>query len=248
MHLSVVIPAYNEAKKIARDIEAVSTYLEAQPYDSEVLFVDDGSQDGTRESIESCFKGLSASRVRFRLLSYGENRGKGYAVRYGIVRAKGKYVGFADSGLCVPFSYIAKALEKLDEGFDFAIASRRVSGTKIARQQPLYRRAGSKVFLHLMRAVMGIRVSDTQCGFKFYTAKAANEIFSQVKTDGFMFDVEALMIAGRLGFKGAEFGVEWSNDSDTRYNPIVGTARNMSEILKIRLRLLAQNPERMFHG
>ncbi len=238
MNLSIIIPAYNEAKKIANDVNAIASYLALQPFDSEVLFVDDGSRDETIARIEKAIEKISAPRVTFRVLSYGANRGKGYAVRYGMLRAEGKYVGFVDAGLCVPFSYVSSALKKLEEGFDFAIASRRVEGTRIEQPQPLYRRTGSKVFLHLMRAVMGIKVSDTQCGFKFYTHEAAQEIFSRVKTDGFMFDVEALMVAGQLGLRGTEFGVQWSNDTDTRYHPVKGTIRNMKEILQIRVRTL----------
>jgi dolichyl-phosphate beta-glucosyltransferase len=236
MYLSIVIPAFNEARKIHRDLQAASHFLEAQRYSSEVLVVDDGSRDDTRAIVKRNLPKMKSAKVAYRLLDYGENHGKGYAVRYGIERAKGDSIAFVDSGLCVPFSYLEKGLELIENGADFAIASRRVPGTRILEAQPLYRQLGSKAFWLVMRTCMGVPFNDTQCGFKVYRREAAKQIFSRVHTDGFMFDVEALMVATRLGLKGAEFAVEWSNDRDTRYRPVGGTVRNFTELVRIRVR------------
>lgn len=242
MHLSIVIPAYNEQTKIARDLRAASDYLSHRPYDSQVIIVNDGSRDDTVKIIEEFIRTHTTARVWFRLISYPRNRGKGYAVRRGILEATGQSVGFIDAGLCVPYYYLEEGLKKLEEGFDYAIASRRLSRTKVHVTQPFHRRAGSKVFWVVVRFLMGIDfVSDTQCGFKLYRAASARKIFSKVQTDGFMFDIEALLIAKSLGLRGVEFPIEWSNDRDTRYHPVLGTLRNCKELMGIRMRLLGSN-------
>lgn len=238
--LSLIIPAYNEAKKISRDINALHTFLSEEPYETEVLFVDDGSKDDTRDTIRKQIERLSPGKVRFELLTYPENRGKGYAVRYGVLRAKGDVIGFMDAGLCVPLPYIRDALQVLEGESDFGIASRRAARSRVIKQSPLHRRVGSKVFWVLMRGLMGIQVSDTQCGFKFYRREAARKIFERVETEGFMFDIEALLVASRMGLKGVEFPVEWTNDLDSRYHPVFGTIRNFRELVRIRWRLLTQ--------
>lgn len=236
MKLSLIIPAYNEAQKIHIDLNAAQQFLGAQPFESEVLIVNDGSQDDTQKVAEALCEKLSSQKTQFKVLNYGANRGKGYAIRYGVEKAKGDRIAFADSGLCVPFSYLIDGMKKLDQGADYALASRRLKETKIKRQQPLYRKVGSKVFWFVVKGLMGVQVSDTQCGFKVYTNQAAKAIFERVQTDGFMFDIEALLVAKKLKLKHAEFAVEWSNDSDTRYHPIWGTMRNFKELSLIRLR------------
>lgn len=238
MKLSLIIPAFNEAKKIHLDINAARQFLKSQKYESEVLIVNDGSQDDTQQVAEKLCKDLSDAQITFKVLSYGGNRGKGYAIRYGVGQAQGDWIAFADSGLCVPFSYLNSGIEQIEKGADYALASRRLKETKIKREQPLYRKVGSKVFWFVVKGLMGVQVSDTQCGFKVYSKKSAHEIFSRVKTDGFMFDIEALLIAKKLKLKHAEFPVEWSNDSDTRYHPIWGTMRNFRELTSIRIRSL----------
>jgi dolichyl-phosphate beta-glucosyltransferase len=236
MYLSIVIPAYNEESKIIRDLEAAKAFLTKQTYSSEVIIVNDGSQDQTKQVVEAAIPGLSTDKITFRLCSYEANRGKGYAVRYGVLHAKAENVAFVDAGLCVPYDCLERGLQKIEDGADYAIASRRLPQTQIKEEQPLYRKVGSQVFWCVVQGIMRVKVSDTQCGFKVYTARAAKKIFSVLKTDGFMFDIEALIVAEKLGLTPAEFPVEWSNDSDTRYHPVWGTIRNFKELLRIRLR------------
>ena len=237
MYLSLVIPTYNEENKIAHDITEALSFLSKQDFQSEVLIVNDGSLDGTYQVIEETIQKIPVSdKVSFKILSYTTNRGKGYAVKYGVTNATGEMVAFVDSGFCVPFHYLLKGFEKIRLGADLAIASRRHEASKIQRYQPFYRQLGSKIFRHLVQLFMGIRVSDTQCGFKIYRQSAAKKIFTRLQTDGFMFDIEALFIAKRLNLNISEFGVEWSNDSDTRFHPLWGTFRNIKELIKIRIR------------
>ena len=236
MYLSLIIPAFNEVTKITRDLEAASAFLNALQHASELLVVDDGSWDETLQVVKDNYQKYQTDKVSIRPLHYPSNKGKGYAIRFGVRHAKGKIIAFADAGLCVPFSNLQKGIELIEQGFDYAIASRRHSETKIQEEQPLYRQLGSKGFWFIVKGVMGVDVTDSQCGFKVYWAHSAREIFSRVKTNGFMFDVEALMIADKLGFQKAEFPVEWSNDADTRYHPVWGTVRNFTDLAKIRLR------------
>lgn len=239
MKLSVIIPAYNEARKIEADLRLTREFLAAQSYESEVLVVDDGSSDGTASVVERALLELNTNpKVKFQILSYGENKGKGYAVRFGMERGRGQYLAFMDAGMCVPLRFLNVGIEKLDAGADVAIASRRLKEAKIVRTQPFHRRLGSKVFWYVVQLGMGVHVTDTQCGFKLYRSSAANQIFSRIKTDGFMFDIEALICAAKLGLKIEEFGVEWANDSDTRYHPVWGTIRNSKELIRIRMRSL----------
>ena len=176
MRLSVIIPAYNESAKITRDLETTETFLSRQDFTSEILVVDDGSRDETSATVKRFVKEHKSAKVKTRLLAYEKNRGKGYAIRYGVARAKGEIVAFMDSGLCVPVRFLLDGMEKIEEGADYAIASRRLPGTTIERAQPMYRRVGSQVFWLVVQSLMGVRVSDTQCGFKLYSAKAAKQI------------------------------------------------------------------------
>ncbi len=239
MKLSLIIPAFNEASKIKLDLDAAHKFLMDQPFESEVLVVNDGSSDKTEEIAREYSEKLTNSKVSFRVLSYGANRGKGFAVRFGVEHALGDWIAFADSGLCVPFTFLSNGIKELEKGADYALASRRLKETKIKRQQPLHRKLGSKAFWFVVKGLMGVQVSDTQCGFKVYSKKAAKMIFSKVQTDGFMFDIEALLVAKKLKLKHAEFAVEWSNDSDTRYHPVWGTIKNFRELTAIRLRSLS---------
>jgi dolichyl-phosphate beta-glucosyltransferase len=226
-HLSVVIPCFNEARKIETDIQAALNYLMSQPYSFELILVDDGSSDGTAAILEKS-PGLRA-------ICYQPNRGKGHAVRTGMLQATGRYRLFADAGLCVPYSEIEKGLALLEAGADVAIGSRKMAESQIVEQPAGYRRIGSSVFGLLVRNWMGLRYSDTQCGFKLFTAHAAERLFSAARIDGFMFDAETLINARKFGLTVKEFPVEWRADPDSRYKPFSGSLRNLLELVRIQL-------------
>lgn len=231
-YLSVVIPAYNEEKKIEADLRAALDYFEAQPYTFELIAVDDGSADRTPEIL----KEWERRRGReLRAICYQPNRGKGCAVRTGMLAARGEVRMFADAGLCVPFSETRAGLERLRSGCDVAIGSRKLASSRVVRAQAAYRQWGSRVFGGVVRGVMGLGgISDTQCGFKLYTARAAEELFGASRIDGFMFDAEVLILARRRGFRICEFPVEWRADADTRYRPLAGSVRNLVELARIK--------------
>ena len=226
-HLSVVIPCFNEARKIETDIQAALSYFGSRDYSFELILVDDGSSDGTAAILEQA--------KAYSTICYKPNRGKGYAVRRGMLKACGRYRLFADAGLCVPFSEIEKGLALLESGADVAIGSRKMAESQVVEQQAGYRRIGSSVFGMLVRNWMGLRYSDTQCGFKLFTARAAERLFSAARIDGFMFDAETLINARKFGLTVKEFPVEWRADPDSRYKPFSGSFRNLIELVRIQL-------------
>jgi dolichyl-phosphate beta-glucosyltransferase len=236
LDLSIVIPAYKEGKKIERDVLAAQAFLIKYALNAEIIVVDDGSPDDTA---------LRAYRMlpevpQLRVLSYAPNRGKGHALRFGISRARGRTIMFADAGLCVPFEIAILGIVMLESGMcDIAHGSRRMRGS-ILVPQPWLRRVGSRGFSLLIHTVIGIPwyISDTQCGFKLYKREVAQTLYGAIFTDGMMFDIEVVLRALRAHFKILEFPVLWSNDPDTRYDPLRGGAiATLRELWGIRLGL-----------
>ena len=231
-YLSVVIPAYNEEKKIGTDLAAALDYFRGQPYTFELIAVDDGSADRTPEVLTEW---ENRERPHVRAICYRPNRGKGYAVRTGMLAARGEVRMFADAGLCVPFSDTVKGLQAIRQGSQVAIGSRKLAASRVVQAQASYRQWGSRLFGGIVRQLMGLGgIQDTQCGFKFYTAQAAQELFGASRIEGFMFDAEILILARRRGMKIAEFPVEWRADPDSRYRPLIGSLRNALELARIK--------------
>ncbi len=233
MQLSIIIPAYKEASKIQRDIAEADAFLERRRISGEIILVDDGSPDGTADTARLLQKKYPSLRV----LSYERNRGKGHAIAQGVQVAKGRYILFADAGMCVPYDIALLGITMLDlDMCDIAMGSRRMRGSTL-RAQPSYRRIGSKVFGLFIHAVIGIPgyISDTQCGFKLYRHDVAKMLFGEVVTDGFMFDIEIILRALKHGFRVLEFPVLWSNDADSRFDPLTGPFRLAKELLAMKI-------------
>lgn len=231
--LSIVIPAYNEEKKISKDIEAVYKYFKEYSIKGELVIVDDGSKDKTSEIARAYSSGFST----LKLISYKPNKGKGFAVKTGVLQANGENILIVDSGLCVPFECANIGLELLRKGNDIALGSRNEINDKarILIKQPLYRRLGSKLFQFLITSFKLIpeNIQDTQCGFKLFKKEIAHSIFNKMFTEKFMWDIEMLRILSKRKYKVVTFGVEWSNDPDTRFNPIIGSFENFLQIINI---------------
>jgi dolichyl-phosphate beta-glucosyltransferase len=228
--LSVIVPAYNEAKSIGRTVDAMRAYLDVQPYTYEIIVSADGN-DGTRELVAEMAKG----DPRLSVIGSPERGGKGRGIRNGVTRARGEIIGFADADYKTPIEELAKLLPWLDKGYDVAIGSRATPDAVVERAQPRYRRVGSKVFGAVVHTMLGLNnVPDTQCGFKFFRRKAALDIFGRQKIDGYMFDIEILRLTTRLGYKLKNVGVRWKDDGDSRYDPIGGTWKNFKELARIR--------------
>jgi dolichyl-phosphate beta-glucosyltransferase len=229
-YLSLIVPAFNEAGTIARTLGLMRDYLQGRGYAWEIIVSADGT-DGTRERAAE----FASGDPRIVVIGTPERRGKGRGVRDGVLQAKGQLIGFVDADYKTPMEELDKILPAFDEGFDVVIGSRRVGDSKIVRPQKLYRRLGSKAFAKVMRAIVGLHgIHDTQCGFKFFTRDAARRVFGIQQINGYMFDVEILRLAKRLGYSIKEVGVRWQDDGDSRSPMISGTIRHARDLLSIR--------------
>jgi len=202
MKLSVVIPAFNEAGRIGANVARVRAYLDAQPYDAEVIVVLDGGRAGAAEIAAAV-----PSRADVRVLDNGVNRGKGFSVRRGMVEAHGRYRLFIDADLSLPIEGTGPLLAALERGADVAIGSRAVEGARVTGDRARFRTTMGRAFNLIVRSLAVPGVHDTQCGFKGFTAEAADRIFRVQRLDRFGFDVEVLRLARRFGFTVAEVPV-----------------------------------------
>ncbi len=215
-HLSVVIPAYNEEERLPRTLARLNAYLEARRFPYEIVVVDDGSSDGTAE------RARVAGGSHVIVLRHEPNRGKGYAARRGMLAAGGALRLMTDADLSTPIEELARLEASLADGHDVAIGSRGVAGANIEVHQPWYREAMGRLFNLLVRLLALPGLHDTQCGFKLFTAAAAESAFGPARIDGFSFDVEVLYIARRRGLRIAEVPVTWRNDVATRVSLVRG--------------------------
>lgn len=231
LRLSIVIPAYNEAPRIGEALAPTIAYLKAQPYASEIIVVSDGSQDETRqvaESFQPAFPGLQ-------VLEYFPNRGKGHAVRTGMLAARGARVLFMDADYSVPIRYVEPAFAVLDAGNAIAIGSRGAAGAHMTNRQSAPREFASRVYTAVQNRWIKVDFIDTQCGFKMYTRQAVQALFPQQKLDSVIFDGELFFLAQRAGLKVGEFAVEWNHHPDSRitYN-LRKSLRIFADLFKIR--------------
>ena len=231
MDISVIIPAFNEEKRIGFTLERTVEFLEGRPWSSEVLVVDDGSTDATAAEAGRWGGGKAAVR----LLANPGNRGKGYSIRHGLAEANGRYTGFTDADYKTEISALDEAFRLLESGCDMVIGDRTLGDSRITVRRRGYRQAGSRLFKAVFLRAMGLKgIGDTQCGFKFFRTEAMRDIFAEQQVDGYMFDVEMLMIARKKGYRVCPIGVEWRFDPDSRFNPVTGMARNLGELARIR--------------
>jgi len=244
MDLSIVIPAYEESKKIARDIKAATQFLKGNSLTGEILVVDDSSQDDTAEVAK---KVCAPSGVRLEVIRYEPHHGKGYAVRTGMQASTGRYVMFADCGLCIPYGNALQGLEMLrQDQCDLAHGSRRLIESDILQDQPWHRRLFSRAFKAMVRALLGVprQLTDTQCGFKMYKGDVARTLYGQCVTDGFMFDIEIILRAIRQGYRICEFPVEWACDLDSRLSVTRTPWPVLVELLELKCAMVRESRRR----
>lgn len=228
-YLSVVIPAYNEEKRIAGTLDAILAFLKSHCYESEIIISDDGSQDRTVFIAKEKLRDFP-----HRILTVSCNRGKGHAVRQGMLAAKGQYILFTDADLSTPIEEVSRFLGFLEKGQDIVIGSRALPGAKIEIHQNCMREVMGKIFNVIARACTFQGIRDSQCGFKCFKREAAQKLFGIQKLDGFSFDVEIVFLAQKLGYRILELPVLWRNSAQSRVRVFYDPLRMFLDVLKIR--------------
>jgi glycosyltransferase involved in cell wall biosynthesis len=238
--LSVVIPAYNEEKRLPKTLNEIFDYLSKKNFSFEVIVVNDGSKDKTAEIVRELMKRYP----NLKLIDNKENRGKGAVVRQGMLEAKGKLRLFSDADHSTPISEIEKFLIEFEKGADVVIASREIKGAILDPPQPLFRRFVGEGFKILRKIVVGLwEIQDTQCGFKCFKSEVVEKIFPKCKINRFAFDPEILILAKKAGYKIKEIPVYWRNDpnSKVKFKSIFNMAK---DLFKIRFNLIFKKYEK----
>jgi dolichyl-phosphate beta-glucosyltransferase len=230
--VTVVIAAYNEETRICPSLIKVSEYLCKNQYEHEIIVVDDGSTDGT-----SRVAGALTSRIgNLKIIRYPVNRGKGYALRQGVLESKGTMVLLSDADLSTPIEELQNLSSFIfDKKCDIAIGSRALSSSQIIVKQPWARQIMGKVFNRITRILVLDDFSDTQCGFKLFPGEIARQLFREAQIDRFAYDVEILALAKKNGYKVSEVPIKWNNSFESKVNPFFDSLQMLKDIFKIRM-------------
>lgn len=238
MELSIIIPAFNEEKRILLTLDKSVEFLVQRPWSCELIVVDDGSSDQTVARVQEFASRLergAGEQVEVRCLQNDRNRGKGFSIRHGVGESGGRYVGFMDADYKTDIAGLDAVFPLLEEGYDGVIGDRTHSQTRIAVKRRRFRQLGSELFSFLLRSFVGLgEFGDTQCGFKFFQGEIIRELFAHQRAPGFMFDVEILLLATRAGYRIAKVPVVWSDDPDSRFKPVSGSLKDLWELIRIR--------------
>ena len=230
MKYSFIIPAYNESERLRVSLPKVLDYIHQRRLQAEVIVVNDGSTDNTAEVVRQ----FAAQNPEIHLLENPGNRGKGYSVRNGIMHGTGDVLLFTDADLSSPIYEADKLFNAIAEGADIAIGSRWLQAELQTERQPLHRQVYGRLFNFGLRIVLGLTYRDTQCGFKAFTRKAAQTVFSRQRVERWGFDPELLFLANKLGLRTVEVAVEWAHDHASRINPLRDGLNMGVEILAVR--------------
>lgn len=231
LDLSIVVPAYNEAASIGASLERIRSWAGEAGRRIEILVVDDGSKDNTSDAVADFARRAKSTRV----LRQNVNRGKGAAVRRGMLEARASLVLFCDADLSAPIEEVDRLIPFIEQGYEVVIGSRSLPGSDIRRRQPLFRETMGRTFNKIVRAATNLTFIDTQCGFKLFTHKAAQDIFRELTIERFAFDVEALLIAQDLGYKIREVPIVWAHADNSRVSPLIDSARMFRDVVRVRL-------------
>ncbi|HVJ04215.1 MAG TPA: dolichyl-phosphate beta-glucosyltransferase [Candidatus Saccharimonadales bacterium] len=232
---SIILPAYNESARIRPGLEKALAFVREQQWSVEIIVVNDGSRDDTAEIV----KQVMVNAPELRLLENPGNRGKGYSVRNGMLNAHGDILMFSDADFSSPIYESLKLIKALENGADVAFGSRWLLAETQTRRQSLLRQFVGRAYNLLLRLLLGLPYKDTQCGFKAFTRKAAEVIFTRQQIERWGFDPELLFIARRFGLKMTEVAVEWANDDRSKINPLIDGTKMFYELLTIRLNAIA---------
>ncbi len=228
LSISIIIPAYNEEKRIKKTLQRIISYLNKKKYDYEIIVVDDGSKDNTVKIAESF-----ASK-RLRVLRNKGNLGKGGSVKNGMLAARKKYLLFSDADLSTPIEELEK-FDRLKNKYDILIGSRALKDSDIKIKQPIHRILMGKVFNLFVNIIVVSGLKDTQCGFKFFRRDAARKIFRKQIFKGFGFDVEVLFIARKYKYRIKEIPVIWLNSPETKVSAVKDSFKMFADLIRIRI-------------
>jgi len=231
--LSIVIPAFNEAARLPRALAKIRAYLLERKLNAEVIVVDDGSTDATARIVEEAAPEWPRELGTLRLVSNGENRGKGYSVRHGMLEARGSIALFTDADLSAPIEELEKLLAALGNA-EVAFGSRAVDRRLITVHQSRLREIAGIIFNRFVRVIAGLPFEDTQCGFKAFVMDRARIIFEQQRIERFGFDPEILFLAKRHGLRSVEVPVLWAHDPATKVNVYSDSVQMFLDLLVIR--------------
>ena len=230
--ISIVIPAYNEKKRIRGSLSEVFAFMSDSGMEYEIIVVDDGSSDGTSRIVES----MAADSPKVILVRYEKNRGKGHALRTGALVAKGDFVLVMDADLSTPMEELWKMMPYLAKGeYDIAIGSRALALSDIIRKQPWWRQGMGKMFNKIVKTLVIGDFSDTQCGFKLFAGNVARTLFGEAKIDRFAYDVEILARAKKKGYRILEVPIRWVDSPESKVDPLKDSLQMLADLVRIRV-------------
>jgi dolichyl-phosphate beta-glucosyltransferase len=242
--LSIIVPAYNEESRLPRTLTRIRDYFAGRgmnPDQLEILIVDDGSNDGTVQVAEKWAREWPSVRV----ISNGDNRGKGYSVRHGMLEARGRIALFTDADLSSPIEESEKLLAAVNAGNEVAIGSRALDRSLISTHQSRLRELAGMIFNGFVRIFTGLRFADTQCGFKAFVREPSRIVFEQQRIERFGFDPEILFLAKRHGLRTAEVAVRWAHDPATKVHMLRDSVMMFFDLADIRWNwLVGRYPKR----
>lgn len=228
MYISVIIPVYNEEKRITPNIQKVLDFFNLSQWSFEIIFVDDGSRDNTIQVLKKY-----ENNENIKIISHDINQGKGASVKTGVLASKGDLILFSDADLSTPIEELNKLIKEIEEN-DIVIGSRAINRDLLIKKQPIYRVLIGFFARNLIRFVLGLNYKDTQCGFKLFKKNVAMVLFNKMKTKRWSFDYELLFLAKKYNFKVKEVPVLWKNDEDSRVNSFIDPIKSFIDLIKIR--------------
>ena len=231
MYLSIIIPAYNEEKRIGVTLSKIHDFLRTKDYDYEIIIVDDGSVDKT---VLKAQQTILFKENKLGIIKNWINMGKGFSVKRGILASRGDYVLFSDADLSTPIEELDKLLNYIYEGYDIVIGSRSIKDSNVKIRQPWHREKMGKTFNFFVKLLLVKEFNDTQCGFKLFKGDIAREIAQLLKIDGFSFDVEMLYLTKTKGYRIKDVGVRWENSSQSKVKIMASSINMFLDLFKIK--------------
>lgn len=228
-YLSIIIPVYNEEKRIGKTLQEILEYLQLKSFTWEIVIVDDGCKDNTIGLTKEILCGKN-----YLIHTNERNMGKGASIRNGMLAAKGEIRLFTDADLSTPIEELDKLIAPIKDGYDVSFGSRALKDSILIVRQPFHREMMGRIFNLIVRILHLPGIKDTQCGFKLFRGRAADEIFKHQKMKGFCFDVEILVLARKMGFKSKEIPVRWIDSPQSKVNPLKDSIKMLWDLIKLK--------------